>query len=71
MTGGAETNALCRTQSDLESLEKEVPGIHTICIDLSYWDLTESAVQGILNGRAIDLLFNNVWKAKGDKKSIF
>ena len=59
MRGGAETYALSRTQSDLESLEKEVPGIHTICIDLSDWDLTKTTVQGILKDGAIDLLVNN------------
>ena len=59
MKGGAETYALSRTQSDLESLEKEVPGIHTICIDLSDWDLTKSTVKGILKEGAIDLLVNN------------
>ena len=59
MRGGAETYALSRTQSDLESLEKEVPGIHTICIDLSDWDLTKKTVQGIIKEGAIDLLVNN------------
>ena len=59
MRGGAETYALSRTQFDLESLEKEVPGIHTICIDLSDWDLTKTTVQGILKKGAIDLLVNN------------
>ena len=59
MRGGAETYALSRTQSDLESLEKEVPGIHTICIDLSDWDLAKTTVQGILKEGAIDLLVNN------------
>ena len=57
--GGAETYALSRTQSDLDSLEKEVPGIHTTCIDLSDWDLTKSTVKGILKESAIDLLVNN------------
>ena len=59
MRGGAETYALSRTQSDLESLEKEVPGINTICIDLSDWDLTKTTVQGLIKGGAIDLLVNN------------
>ena len=59
MRGGAETYALSRTQSDLESLEKEVPGIHTICIDLSAWDVTKTTVQGIIKEGAIDLLVNN------------
>ena len=59
MRGGAETYALSLIQSELESLEKEVPGIHTICIDLSDWDLTKTTVQGIVKEGAIDLLVNN------------
>ena len=59
MRGGAETYALSRTKSDLDSLEKEVPGIQTTCIDLSDWDLSRTTVQGILKEGAIDLLVNN------------
>ena len=59
MKGGADTYALSRTQSDLESLEKEVPGIKTICCDVSDWDLTKSIVQDIIKDGPIELLVNN------------
>ena len=59
MKGGADTYAISRTQADLDSLEKEVPGIHTICIDISDWNLTKAAVEEILQDGAIDLLVNN------------
>ena len=58
MKGGADTYALSRTQSDLDSLEKEVPGIKTVCCDLSDWDQTKSIVQDIIQG-PVELLVNN------------
>ena len=59
MKGGADTYALSRTQSDLDSLKKEVPEIKTIACDLSDWDLTKSIVQGLIRDGPIDLLLNN------------
>ena len=59
MKGGADTYALSRTQSDLDSLEKEVPGIKTVCCDLSEWDQTKSTVQDIIQEGPIELLVNN------------
>ena len=59
MKGGAETYALSRTQSDLDSLKKEVPGIKTITCDISDWDLTKCILQGIIKDGPIDLLVNN------------
>ncbi|XP_077980721.1 L-xylulose reductase-like [Glandiceps talaboti] len=53
---GAETYALSRTQSDLDSLKQEVPEIHTVTVDLSDWDATQVAVESI---GPIDLLVNN------------
>ena len=59
MKGGADTYALSRTQSDLDSLEKEVPGIKTVCCDISDWDLTKSVLQDIIKDAPIELLVNN------------
>ena len=59
MKGGADTYALSRTQSDLDSLKKEVPGIKTILCDVSDWDHTKCVVQGIIKSGPIDLLVNN------------
>ena len=59
MKGGADTYALSRTQSDLDSLEKEVPGIKTVFCDVSDWDLTKSIVQDIIKDGPIELLVNN------------
>ena len=57
--GGADTYALSRTQSDLDSLEKEVPGIKTVICDVSDWDLTKSIVQDIIKEGPVELLVNN------------
>ena len=59
MKGGAETYAISRTQTDLESLEEEFPGIHTICMDITNWDQTKISVENIIKEGAIDLLVNN------------
>ena len=59
MKGGSDTYALSRTQSDLDSLEKEVPGIKTVCCDISDWDLTKSVLQDIIKDAPIELLVNN------------
>lgn len=53
---GAETFALSRTKSDLDSLKKECPAIHTIQCDLANWDETHKAVTSCGD---IDLLVNN------------
>ncbi|KAL4240025.1 hypothetical protein ACF0H5_000820 [Mactra antiquata] len=61
---GADTVALSRTQSDLDSLKQEVPGITTVQCDLSDWDQTREIVGNIDN---IDLLVNNAGVAALDK----
>ncbi|XP_077979413.1 L-xylulose reductase-like [Glandiceps talaboti] len=53
---GAETYALSRTQSDLDSLKQEVPQMHIAAVDLSDWDETKTVVESI---GPIDLLVNN------------
>ena len=59
MKGGADTYAISRTQSDLQSLEEEVPSIHTICIDITDWELTKSTLKDIIKDDPIELLVNN------------
>ncbi|XP_069511418.1 L-xylulose reductase [Ambystoma mexicanum] len=54
--GGAQVIAVSRTQTDLESLALECPGIETICVDLANWDETDEALKAI---GAVDLLVNN------------
>ncbi|XP_038065928.1 L-xylulose reductase-like [Patiria miniata] len=53
---GAEVFALSRTQEDLDSLKKEVPSIHTLCVDLGDRQASKVAIENI---GAIDLLVNN------------
>lgn len=53
---GAETYALSRTQTDLDSLKAEVPSIHVIQVDLSDWDQTRETVTKIGH---VDFLVNN------------
>jgi L-xylulose reductase len=53
---GAETFALSKTEENLKSLVDENPSIHPICVDLSDWEATRKAVDGI--GR-VDFLVNN------------
>ena len=56
-SAGATTNAISRTQSDLDSLQEECPGIHTVCLDLAVdWKKTAEAVEVL---GSIDLLVNN------------
>ena len=57
----AEVIALSRTESDLTSLEKELPGIKTICVDLRDLDATLAAVKNI---GSIHLLVNNAGVAQ-------
>ena len=59
MKGGADTYAISRTQSDLKSLEEEVHGIHTICIDITDWELTKTTIKDIIKDAPIELLVNN------------
>ncbi|KAK2175983.1 hypothetical protein NP493_692g06011 [Ridgeia piscesae] len=54
--GGAETYALSRTHEDLDKLEAENPGMHTVCVDLSDWATARKAVEQI---GSVDLLVNN------------
>nr|XP_002740433.1 PREDICTED: L-xylulose reductase-like [Saccoglossus kowalevskii] len=56
VTCGAKVYALSRTQSDLDSLKEEVPGISTLTVDLVDWDATTKAVESI---GPVDLLVNN------------
>ncbi|KAK3580735.1 hypothetical protein CHS0354_005745 [Potamilus streckersoni] len=53
---GAECVAVSRTQADLDSLKDEVPGIHTVQVDLGDWIATREAMEKVGN---IDLLVNN------------
>ncbi len=55
-SAGATTYALDHTQSDLDSLQLECPGINIICVDLSNWEAARSAVEDI---GPVDLLVNN------------
>ena len=59
MKGGANTYAISRTQSDLNSLKEEVPGIQTICIDITDWELTMTTLKDIIKDDPIELLVNN------------
>ncbi|XP_054831926.1 L-xylulose reductase [Eublepharis macularius] len=53
---GAHVVALSRTQADLDSLQKECPGIQTLCVDVGDWEATEAALSELGD---IDLLVNN------------
>ncbi|CAG0899456.1 unnamed protein product [Darwinula stevensoni] len=53
---GAQVYAISRTQSDLESLASECPGILTYCLDLSDWKKTEDVVKTL---PPLDCLVNN------------
>ena len=56
-SAGATTYAISRTQLDLDSLEKECPGIHIVCLDLAAdWKETAEAVEAL---GSIDMLVNN------------
>jgi L-xylulose reductase len=54
--GGAETYALSKTKDNLDSLVKEYPSIHAVCVDLADWTATRQAVEAL---PPIDLLVNN------------
>ncbi|KAJ8318374.1 hypothetical protein KUTeg_003465, partial [Tegillarca granosa] len=53
---GAETIALSRTQTDLDSLKAEVPGIIPVQVDLGDWENTRVTLQKL---GPVDLLVNN------------
>ncbi|XP_013924646.1 PREDICTED: L-xylulose reductase [Thamnophis sirtalis] len=53
---GAQVVAVSRTQTDLETLQEECPGIQTLCVDLADWEATETALSTVED---IDLLVNN------------
>ncbi|XP_015275843.1 PREDICTED: L-xylulose reductase isoform X3 [Gekko japonicus] len=53
---GAHVVALSRTQADLDGLQKECPGIQTLCVDVGDWEATEAALNKVDD---IDLLVNN------------
>uniref|UniRef100_H2XU42 Uncharacterized protein n=1 Tax=Ciona intestinalis TaxID=7719 RepID=H2XU42_CIOIN len=53
---GAETYALSRTKSDLDSLKQECPLIHVVHCDLAD---TEALKESVKSCGAIDLLVNN------------
>lgn len=61
---GADTVALSRTQSDLDSLKAEVPAITTVQCDLRDWDRTREILQTVGD---IDLLVNNAGVSRIDK----
>lgn len=45
---GAEVIGISRTQSTLDSLEKEAPGIKTICLDIGQdWHKTKKVIEEI------------------------
>ncbi len=54
--GGATVYALSRTQSDLDSLQADFPGMQIVCVDLQDWNATQKAVVAIGD---VDLLVNN------------
>lgn len=54
---GAEVIGISRTQSTLDSLEKEAPGIRTICLDIAEdWYKTKKIIEEI---GPVDCLVNN------------
>ncbi|XP_066521321.1 L-xylulose reductase isoform X1 [Hoplias malabaricus] len=58
---GAEVIAVTRTKADLDSLLQECPSIRPVCVDLSDWDATATALKDI---GLVDLLVNNAGCAK-------
>ncbi|KAM8785211.1 L-xylulose reductase [Rhynchonycteris naso] len=53
---GVQVVAVSRTQSDLDSLVGECPGVKPVCVDLGDWEATERALAGV---GPVDLLVNN------------
>ncbi|CAG7823376.1 unnamed protein product [Allacma fusca] len=53
---GAIVTALCRNQDWLESLERDCPGLRTICVDLEDWEATRDQLSKL---EVMDCLVNN------------
>nr|CAH0111916.1 unnamed protein product [Daphnia galeata] len=53
---GAKVYALSKSSENLQSLQKEAPGILTVVADLENWEATQKAVENLGH---IDLLVNN------------
>ncbi|XP_041473957.1 L-xylulose reductase-like [Lytechinus variegatus] len=60
---GASVTALTRSQADLDSLKKEVPGIETICLDVHDWDKTNEVLSPL---PPFDLLVNSAGVSSGE-----
>ncbi len=60
--GGATVYAVSRTQSDLDSLQTDCPGIQGVRVDLQDWNATQTTITTLGD---VDLLVNNagVWKS--------
>ena len=58
---GAEVVALSRTEADLVSLKEEIPGVQTVCVDLSD---TTASVDAVKSLGPIHLLVNNAGVGK-------
>ncbi|XP_067142739.1 L-xylulose reductase-like [Centruroides vittatus] len=53
---GAKVFALGKTQSNLNNLQQDIPSVIPVCVDISDWNKTKTAVENI---GVIDLLVNN------------
>lgn len=53
---GVQVVSVSRTQSDLDSLVRECPGVEPVCVDLGDWEATERALGNV---GPVDLLVNN------------
>lgn len=53
---GVQVVSVSRTQSDLDSLVLECPGVEPVCVDLADWEATERALGSV---GPVDLLVNN------------
>jgi L-xylulose reductase len=56
VSAGATTYALSKTQANLDSLVRECPSIRAVCVDLSDWNQSKSAIESL---GPIDFLVNN------------
>jgi NAD(P)-dependent dehydrogenase (short-subunit alcohol dehydrogenase family) len=53
---GAEVYGLASSQTNLDALVKELPGLHPICADLADWSATRTAIEAI---EPVHFLVNN------------
>jgi NADP-dependent 3-hydroxy acid dehydrogenase YdfG len=53
---GAIVYALSKTSENLRTLEKEFPGVKTVCLDLGDWESTRNALMEL---EPMDCLINN------------